>query len=110
MLAEAEAYRKKPHEQHHIYPRAFRSWFTEKDIDLDEYTLLLEVEEHRRIHRGAEGGPWNAAWRRFIENNRGATKDEIHRYAGKLLYEFGLLGVVAPYSRRALPPPPIQGY
>ncbi len=111
LLAKAETFRKRPHEQHHIFPQAFREWFTSKRIDIDEFTLLLEVEEHHRIHRGTKGGPWNAAWRKFIESNRSATKEEIYRYAGKLIYEFGLLGVVTPYGRRGLlPPPPIQSY
>jgi len=110
MLAEAEAFRKRPHEQHHIYSQAFRPWFTEKGINIDEYILLLEVPEHRRIHRGVNGGPWNEAWRVFIENNRGATPEEIHRHAGKLIYEFGLLGVVTPYRRWTPQPPPIQRY
>lgn len=110
LLAEAEAFRKRPHEQHHIYPQAFRPWFTEKKIDIDAYILLLEIAEHRRIHRGPNGGPWNDAWRVFIENNRGATPQEIHQHAGKLIYEFGLLGVVTPYRRWAPLPPPIPGY
>lgn len=99
LLAQAEEKRKKPHEQHHIYPQAFRQWFTSKGINIDEFTLLLEVSEHRRIHRGPNGGPWNEEWRIFIENNRDATQEEIHLHAGKLIFEFGLLGVVIPYSR-----------
>lgn len=109
-LAEVDAFRKKPHEQHHIYPRAFRQWFTDKGINIDEYILLLEVSEHRRIHRGPNGGPWNEAWRVFIENNRGATPEEIHRHAGKLIYEFGLFGTVTPYRRWVPELPPIRGY
>jgi uncharacterized lipoprotein (TIGR02269 family) len=108
MLAEAAAQRNKPHEQHHIYPRAFRQWFSERGINIDEYTMLLEVAEHRRIHRGSNGGPWNEAWRKFIEHNRTAPIEEIHRHAGKLIYEFGLLGVVTPFRRWTPQPPPIQ--
>jgi len=108
LLVEAEAYRKKPHEGHHIYPRAFRGWFTEKGIDIDEYILPLEVEEHRRIHRGANGGPWNAAWDKFIENNPGAPREAIHRQAGKLIYEFRLFGPILPYKLWTLHPPPFR--
>jgi hypothetical protein len=53
MLEEAAAERARPHEQHHIFPRMFRQWFTEKGIDIDAYVILLEVEKHRSIHRGA---------------------------------------------------------
>ncbi|MDY7225704.1 TIGR02269 family lipoprotein [Hyalangium rubrum] len=108
LLAEAEAYRKKPHEGHHIYPQAFRQWFTEKGIDIDAYILPLEVPEHRRIHRGANGGPWNAAWDKFINENPGAPKEEIHRHAGQLIYEFGLFGVILPYKLWTLHPPPFR--
>jgi hypothetical protein len=62
----------------------------------------LEVEEHRRIHRGAKGGPWNEAWRLFKKARPNATKLEIELHAGKLIYEFNLYGVVVPYSRQLL--------
>jgi hypothetical protein len=56
-LLEAQAAeRNKPHERHHIFPRAFREWFTKQGIDIDEYVIPLEVEKHRSIHRGANGG------------------------------------------------------
>jgi uncharacterized lipoprotein (TIGR02269 family) len=106
-LAEAEAYRKKPHEGHHIYPRAFREWFTAQGVDIDEYILPLEVEEHRRIHRGANGGPWNAAWKKFIEAHRSASPEEIHRHAGQLIYEFGLFGPILSYKLWTQLPPPL---
>jgi len=94
----------RPYERHHIYPqeKELKEWFEEKGINIHEWTLALEVEEHRRIHRGAKGGPWNEAWRRFRDANRGATKLEIELHAGKLIYEFNLYGVVVPYSRQLL--------
>lgn len=107
LLADAEAQRRKPYEGHHIYSRAFRAWFTERGIDIDAYILPLEVAEHRRIHRGANGGPWNEAWSKFIANNRKASPQEIHQHAGKLIYEFGLFGVVLPYKLWTLQPPPL---
>ncbi|HYI01755.1 TIGR02269 family lipoprotein [Hyalangium sp.] len=107
-LEEAKAERRKPHEQHHIFSQAFRPWFTEKKINIDEYVIPLEVEKHRSIHRGANGGPWNAAWDRFIREKPGATMEEIFRYAGQLIYEFELFGPVVPYGRR--PPPLPLGY
>ena len=108
-LAEAEARRKRPHEGHHVYSRAFREWFTAQGINIDEYILPLEVSEHRRIHRGPNGGPWNAAWRKFIDEHPNPPKEEIHRHAGQLLYEFGLFGVILPYKLWTLQPPPSQG-
>jgi uncharacterized lipoprotein (TIGR02269 family) len=101
-LAGHEQPRGKPYEKHHIYPQALKAWFTDKGIDIHQWTLALEVEEHRRIHRGPNGGPWNAAWRRFRDDNLVATKLEIELHAGKLIYEFNLYGVVVPYSRQLL--------
>jgi len=101
-LESQEALRSKPYEKHHIYPQELKQWFESKKINIHEWTLALEVEEHRRIHRGAHGGPWNAAWRQFRDDNLGATKLEIELHAGKLLYEFNLYGVVVPYSRQLL--------
>ena len=60
------------------------------------------MEEHRRIHRGANGGPWNEAWRRYQKAHLGATKLEIELHAGQLIYEFKLYGVVVPYSQQLL--------
>jgi uncharacterized lipoprotein (TIGR02269 family) len=103
-LVSQEGRRSKPYERHHIYPQEddLKKWFESKGIDVHQWTLALEVEDHRRIHRGARGGPWNAAWRRFRDDNRGATKLEVELHAGKLIYEFNLYGVVVPYGRQLL--------
>jgi uncharacterized lipoprotein (TIGR02269 family) len=108
-LDDAAKERSKPREKHHIFPRAFREWFTRQGIDIDEYVILLEVQKHRSIHRGERGGPWNEAWRTFIEKNlKGAPKEQIFRYAGQLIYEFELFGPVVPYWKQ--PPPLSSGY
>jgi uncharacterized lipoprotein (TIGR02269 family) len=103
-LESQEESRTRPYEKHHIYPQApdLKRWFERKGINIHQWTLALEVEEHRRIHRGANGGSWNEAWRRFRNANRNATKLEIELHAGKLIYEFNLYGVVVPYSRQLL--------
>jgi uncharacterized lipoprotein (TIGR02269 family) len=103
-LEGGEESRTKPYEKHHIYPQApdLKRWFESKGINIHQWTLALEVEDHRRIHRGANGGPWNEAWRRFRKANDRATKLEIELHAGKLIYEFNLYGVVVPYSRQLL--------
>ncbi len=103
-LESLEQPRGKPYEKHHIYPQAddLKEWFEKKGIDIHQWTLALEVEEHRRIHRGARGGPWNEAWRRFKNDNPDATRLEMELHAGKLIYEFNLYGVVVPYRRQLL--------
>jgi len=109
MLEEVAKERAKPHEKHHIFPRMFKLWFNRKGIDIDEYVILLEVEKHRSIHRGANGGPWNAAWDKFINERlvRPVSKEEIYRYAGQLIYEFQLFGPVIPYWKQPPPLPPV---
>jgi uncharacterized lipoprotein (TIGR02269 family) len=109
MLEEAAKERRKPHERHHIFSQAFREWFTKQGIHIDEFVILLGVEKHRSIHRGKNGGPWNEAWRQFIlQHVAGASKEEIYRYAGQLIYEFELFGPVVPYWKQ--PPPLPAGY
>jgi len=96
--------RGKPYEKHHIYPQEelLKAWFERQGINIHEWTLALEVEEHQRIHRGAKGGPWNEAWRRFQKARPNATRLEMELHAGELIYEFNLYGVVLPYRRRLL--------
>jgi uncharacterized lipoprotein (TIGR02269 family) len=98
--------RNKPHEKHHIFSQAFRKWFELQGINIDEHVIPLLVEKHRSIHRGANGGPWNAEWQRFIQLNlRGAPKEKIFKHAGQLIYQFELFGPVMPYWKR---PPPLS--
>ncbi|MBN1205173.1 MAG: TIGR02269 family lipoprotein [Myxococcaceae bacterium] len=108
MLEEAAKERNKPRERHHVFSQEFRPWFERKKINVDEFTILLEQLKHRSIHRGERGGPWNAAWRKWILANDNATKEEIFRYAGQLIYEFELFGPVMPYWKQ--PPPLPPGY
>jgi uncharacterized lipoprotein (TIGR02269 family) len=112
MLEELAAERRKPHEKHHIFPQEpdLKRWFGPKGVDIHRYTMLLPVDVHRRIHHPPpKGGPWNEAWRRYKDANPGASKQEIERYAGQLIYEFELLGPIVPYYRRWTQPPPIGG-
>ncbi len=83
-LEETAKERNRPHEQHHVFPQAFRSWFARKMINIDKYTI----------------------WDSFIQQNAGATQEEIFRYAGQLIYEFELFGPVVPYWRKVPSPPP----
>ena len=110
MLDEGAKERRKPHEKHHIFPQMYKRWFTAQGIDIDEYLIPLEVQKHRSIHRGANGGPWNAAWDKFINQRleKPVSKEEIYRYAGQLIYEFELFGPVIPLWKQ--PPPLPSGY
>jgi len=93
-----EDMRKRPYEKHHIFPQAFKPWFDRQKINVHEYTILIPVEDHRRIHRGKRGGPWNAAWDEYITaHQEQAEPGDIFRYAGELLFRFELTGPIMQY-------------
>ena len=96
------------HKQH-IFPVKNKEWFTDKGIDIDQFTIPLERHTHLSgVHgRGGFVGPgnvilqgnWNKKWDEFIEAKPRATKEEIYQYAGKLLDEYGLNKLlIVPYK------------
>jgi uncharacterized lipoprotein (TIGR02269 family) len=109
-LRELERARGKPTEKHHIFPQQLKAWFKDKGINIHAWTLVLLKEDHDRIHRGPEGGPWNEAWRQYKRQNEGASPEAIWLYAGELIHRFELYGPVIPYYRRKPPSPPITAY
>ncbi|MCP3101666.1 TIGR02269 family lipoprotein [Myxococcus sp. K15C18031901] len=89
---------KRPKERHHIFPRAFAGYFEFVGIDIHQYTLLVAVEEHQRVHAGGKGGPWNRDWRKWIEANRiSATRDDHFKQGGRMIAKYGLLGMPMTY-------------
>lgn len=95
--------------KHHVIPRMFEKWFKRKRIDIHEWTLIVERSIHQRIHAGAKGGPWNAAWKQYIDDEgERASKQDIHVFALKLILRFELSGPVVPYYRKLLPVVPID--
>jgi uncharacterized lipoprotein (TIGR02269 family) len=90
--------------KHHVFPQAFKTWFTFKGINIHEWTLVIDKQVHENIHRGGMGGPWNAEWDRYIKLNRGATKQAIHLFAMQMIFRYDLAGPVVPYhSRKSIP-------
>ncbi|NVJ08993.1 TIGR02269 family lipoprotein [Myxococcus sp. AM001] len=91
-------------QKHHLFPQAseLADWFTVRGINIHDYTMLIPTHLHRRIHGGGpSGGLWNEAWRQFIRGpGRSASREEIYRHAGALIYRFELTGPVGPYYRR----------
>lgn len=86
--------------RHHIFPQAadLQIWFTRRGVAIHNFTLVIPEHVHWRIHSGGpSGGLWNAAWRKFRDANREALPEEIYRHAGKLIYEFELMGPLVPY-------------
>ena len=88
--------------KHHLFPQAqqFREWFDRRGINIHEWTMLLPEQVHLRIHRGANGGPWNEAWRQFINANedRVVPREEVFRKAFELAFRFDIVGPLMPYS------------
>jgi uncharacterized lipoprotein (TIGR02269 family) len=89
-----------PLEKHHIFPQAqdLAQWFTLKGIDIHAYTISLPKSFHRRLHSGGpSGGQWNEAWRRFQNDNYGASPQEIWQFAFELMFLFNVNGPLVPY-------------
>ncbi len=106
MLEMARALAAQPREKHHIFPRdvRLRPWFERQGINIHKETMLLDIETHHRIHKGVDGGPWNAAWMQFRMRMPGATRDEMYRYARELIIRFDLIGPILPYHLMVGPP------
>ncbi|HEX8435704.1 TIGR02269 family lipoprotein, partial [Archangium sp.] len=96
--------------KHHLFPQAkeFRKWLSDNGIDVHAWTMVLPEQVHLRIHRGAKGGPWNAAWRQFMKANeqRRIPQEEMMRKAFELAYRFDIVGPIMPYSHSLVPPGP----
>jgi hypothetical protein len=60
------------------------------------------------IHRGANGGLWNEAWRQFMNANlhrRVPQKELIHK-AFELAFRFDIVGPIMPYHSPVPSPGP----
>lgn len=110
LIEEADEKLNRPHEKHHIFPQAFKKWFELRGIEIHRWTMFIETDLHRRIHRGPSGGPWNEAWAQFIEEKEGkaVSKEEIWNHAWELCVRFGLMAPLQPYYGRPKLPPPIN--
>ncbi|WP_434223582.1 SitA6 family polymorphic toxin lipoprotein [Myxococcus faecalis] len=94
-------WKRRPKERHHIFPRAFQPYFATIGIEIHKYTLLVAVEEHQRVHAGANGGPWNRDWRIWIDENRDtASRADHFRQGGKMVERYGLVGMPTTYWQR----------
>ncbi|RKH91920.1 TIGR02269 family lipoprotein [Corallococcus sp. AB045] len=93
-----EEWAKRPKERHHIFPQAFKGHFVNKNIDIHQYVIAIDADLHKRIHRGANGGPWNQDWRDFIED-QGRTRDRVQHFdhASLMIQKYGLFGLTMTY-------------
>jgi len=81
---------------HHLLPQQkdLAGKFARLGINIDEHMVSLPLDVHKEIHLGAGGGLWNEAWEKFFENNPNSTKEEVFKYIGVLIYQFGLDGLI----------------
>jgi uncharacterized lipoprotein (TIGR02269 family) len=95
--------------KHHVFPQEFKDWFKLKDINIHSRTIVIEKSIHEKIHSGGRGGPWNAAWRRYIsENFQTANQQSIHLFATQMIFRFDLSGPIVPYyGKKTIPLFPI---
>jgi len=79
---------------HHIFPQQFRKFFEAKGINIDEYTVSVgQVTHLKGLHgKGNAGlpGGWNKKWRSFIEENPSVSREDIYKFAGRLMDEYKL--------------------
>ncbi len=96
--------------KHHFFTQAqeFRRWFNDCGINIHEWTMLIPEHVHLRIHRGANGGPWNAAWQQYYRANqdRLVPREEMIRKAFELALRFDIAGPIRPYYSPVPPPGP----
>ena len=105
-----EAWRQRPKERHHIFPRAFERYFKDRGINIHEWVLVLDVAEHKRIHHGANGGPWNKDWEVWIRRTEFRASKAAHfAQASLMIQRYNLWGLPGTYWQRfELPPAPPQ--
>lgn len=96
--------------KHHLFPQEARlaEWFRASGIQIHEWTMLIPEQVHLRIHRGARGGLWNAAWRQYYEANsaRPVLREELLSKAFELALRFDIAGPIHSYYSPIPPPGP----
>jgi hypothetical protein len=76
---------------HHIFPQSknFRSFFTDKKINIHNYTVPLERRFHLSTVHGT--GKWNDAWKTYINGaGKSATPEEVKAFAKDLSKRYGI--------------------
>ncbi|MFP2899445.1 TIGR02269 family lipoprotein [Corallococcus sp. 4LFB] len=101
---------KRPKERHHIFPQAFKVDFDDKGIEIHKYVLMIDAELHARIHRGAQGGPWNRDWRVFLDRDDGKVPiSKYFEHASWMIQKYELFGLPMTYWQQIeLSPVPFE--
>jgi hypothetical protein len=90
--------------EHHIIPQAptMEKWFHSHGVDPHDFTIKLPTDVHNPLHRGkgtGTGGPWITAWKKFIQDNPNATRDQIIGHADDMMSQFGIKHYYTEYRR-----------
>lgn len=85
--------------KHHLFPQRadLAARFARRNIDINEFLMVLPEHVHRELHRGgARGGAWNREWETFFRANQNPTRDQIFQHMVKLIgkYNLGIYPVV----------------
>ncbi len=102
------AWRKRPKERHHIFPQAFKEYFWSKGINVHDWVLIIDAQDHARLHNQAERGPWNTEWKAWRTKTRGrARKSEHFEQASYMINKYNLWGLpITCWQTFTLPPLP----
>ena len=91
---------------HHIFPQQFKKYFSERGINIDDYTISIDqqVTHLKAVHGagnlGEKPGRWNQHWAEWISKNPDATQKEIFQRAGEMLRSFNLQNCnIHPYKK-----------
>ena len=78
-------------EEHHVFPQKYKNYFQSKGINIDEYVVRIDREEHKVAHgKGNFFENWNSHWGKWIEQNPNASSQSVFEQAGKMMDEYGL--------------------
>jgi hypothetical protein len=83
--------------RHHIFPLADRSWFAERGINIDHYTLELDEGTHTALHYGAGPVKREGWWNDTIMRSLRAREEAL----GRKLTPREILQIGAEMRRRA---------
>ena len=99
--------------RHHGFPNEFENadgFFSQRGIDIDEYTVELSESDHQAIHGGGDwrlGREWEGEWNRHIKStidefelqeNRQATPLELEGILIRELNRYGIEPNFVPYK------------
>ncbi len=94
-------------DRHHIFPEAQRTWFSDRGITIDQWTVELDSGTHQALHYGGGpgrgGGWWNdTIMRSLIEREnalqRRLTAQEIEQIGRQMMQRAGIGNLpIVPY-------------